>query len=109
MPELNPSPLPWTLEIGDSRHRYTKIIAEGGVTVHYLYSTGDYKSYEREISNARLMWAAPELFFEALRQEAELRRIRQLVATDFSGKAVSLIDQMLRRSTAVTAKAEGRS
>ncbi len=109
MKDLNPSPLPWKLEIGDSSHRYTKIIAEGGVTVHYMYSVGDYKSYEREISNAKLMWAGPELYSYACAQEAELRVLRHLVCEGEISRAVSRIDKMLKNSTAAIYKTEGRS
>ena len=65
------TPGPWLAEVGDHTHHYTRVVNDDDRTIYYLYSTGKKAEYEREIANAHLISAAPDLL-DVARQVAQL-------------------------------------
>ena len=97
------TPGPWTLKIGDSDHRFVRVSGHWDEKVHYLYSVGTYKDFEREIANARLIAAAPELL-EAMKEAKNgLRYWEPQTAYGASERAriCALVDAAITKATGV--------
>jgi hypothetical protein len=69
------SPSPWTLEVGDSSHRYVLVTDDRDLTVMYKYAPGAPKDALQDEINARLISAAPDLLDVAQRVDILWRAI----------------------------------